>query len=332
MEQRQNVKWWYKIVLGISIVGEMSVVMFVGWSVYSYWRIKQNVLGASIVQLHKENLIYTPTANLRYFYESKAGETENDTTSWLDTPVNYTINKDALNERYDYPITAESRTYRIITLGDSFTFGHYVNTVDNWPERLEDLLNISQCSDVSHVDVINLGEAGYDAEYDVQKFILRGLKYQPDLVIWFLHGDRWNELMNAKRLELEKTLTEDEIQKAAQEGEYYLSWRKAMEYVYTTYSPIQLFEQQQAVFARLSHAYTGKLLIVSLPDTEPLYKMRLKYFVYSRQQTYYSDQLPNLRQIQGLLPDGHPSVVGHSAIARSIVPILNEKKLLTCQQ
>ncbi len=323
--------WWYKVIFGVSIASEIYVLAIYGLNVYLYLRVKQNVLGASVVRLHKENLIYTPTSNLKYFYEYKADITLPDTVPGSGEPVAYTFNKDALNERYNYPVTADPLTYRIITLGDSFTFGHFVNTADNWTERLEDSLNLSLCADVSHVDVINLGLPGYDSEYDVERFIRRGLKYHPYLVIWFLHGDRWNELMTAKRLELEKTLTPEEIQKAAEKGDYNLSWEKAMEYVYETYSPIQLLEQQQAVFARFSGVYSGKLLVVSVPDADPLYRMRLKYFVYNRPQTYYSDDLPRLSQIHGVLPDGHPNTAGHAAIAASVLSVLRRDKLIPCQ-
>ena len=52
-------------------------------------------------------------------------------------------------------------TFRIITLGDSFTFGMYINTKDNWTELLEDKLNSDMgCKNISMFEVINLGVGG----------------------------------------------------------------------------------------------------------------------------------------------------------------------------
>src|SRR3989344_7968954 len=110
------------------------------------------------------------------------------------------------------------KNFRIITLGDSFTFGQYINTNQNYSEILEDNLNNNlHCREIKHFDVINLGVPGYDLEYEVERFNLKGLNYNPDLVIWLIND--WNisiinELMKPINEELLKDSKEkDEIKR-----------------------------------------------------------------------------------------------------------------------
>ena len=75
-----------------------------------------------------------------------------------------------------------------MTLGDSFTFGVYVNTEDNWTELLEDKLNSIKniCPNTDHFEVINLGVGGYDIEYAAKRYINRGKVYNPNIILLLL--------------------------------------------------------------------------------------------------------------------------------------------------
>lgn len=319
----------------VFIVGVAGELIVLGFIVLSVWRNRPSVKGAAVQQitvLRKENIVYRPSGALKYFYESKpdTAQEEQETYPWIEKPVTYTINSDALNERYAYPIQASPSAYRIVTLGDSFTFGYYVNTKDNWPERLEDGLGAS-CTKRRYYDVINLGEPGYDTEYEVEKFVNRGAKYSPDLVIWFLSGYRWNELMTEKRQELEKTLTPADYQQAAARGDYFPAWTMSLDYVMTHYDKKQLFDMQQAIFDRFTGAYGGPLLIISFRDSDPSFVAQLKYFAHRRPQTYFFNGLPALSAIGGAYPDGHPNRIGHKAIAESVQRALMEKRLVPCR-
>ena len=123
-----------------------------------------------IAVIKKENLIFPEESEYQYYYELKPNIEEVDNKDWLPYEARYSYNGDGLNERFDYSTEKPADTFRIITLGDSFTYGHYVNTKDNWTERLEDMLNapISDFPEIKKFEVINLGMPAFDIPYIVQ--------------------------------------------------------------------------------------------------------------------------------------------------------------------
>src|SRR3989344_2460167 len=77
-----------------------------------------NPISASSIDFHR-------TGKLLYFYEPKPNSIDKP-NEWVSFgPWEATINADALNERYDYDIHKPENVFRIITLGDSFTYGLY---------------------------------------------------------------------------------------------------------------------------------------------------------------------------------------------------------------
>src|SRR5262249_1689918 len=66
-------------------------------------------------------------------------------------------------------------TLRILTFGDSFTFGDEVSDNETWPYYLEKLLPGSE--------VINFGVHGYGHDQMLLYLQEEGIKYHPDIVI-----------------------------------------------------------------------------------------------------------------------------------------------------
>jgi len=100
----------------------------------------KNTPKKSIYILKRNNLVFNSNSQLKYFYEPKSNTKEKATrwapewtipSTFKTDGIYYTINSDSLNERFNYSIEKPKNTYRIITLGDSFTFGVFVNTKDN---------------------------------------------------------------------------------------------------------------------------------------------------------------------------------------------------------
>lgn len=101
---------------------------------------------------------------------------------WNDRPQRYYLRDNSEDKpNLQTELTKNENVYRILVLGDSFTFGQGVHRYDAYPSRLETLLNLS--AKVKRAEVINWGIRGYST---VQEFELlkKGIsKVKPDLLI-----------------------------------------------------------------------------------------------------------------------------------------------------
>ena len=202
-----------------------------------------------------------------HYYEPQPDTIINDHPAWLGEYVSYSINHDGLNDRMDYPVARVPGVHRIITLGDSFTYGLFVNTTENYSEVLEDMLNAKACKDTGEsFEVINLGVPAYDIGYAAERYRLRGAKYKPDVVIWFLNAFTMSS--DAER----KTALEEQYLKEIPEGrqwgtvggkeQFYpgmLAWLTQSNEVTR-----ERREAKQVLYLReFLHTYDGLLLIVA---------------------------------------------------------------------
>ncbi len=88
------------------------------------------------------------------------------------------INSDGLRDT-EYPVS-KGDEYRIIVLGDSLTFGWGVQEEETFAAIIEEDMN-----SVYPTEVINFGTGNYNTEQEVNLFIEKGLKYDPDKVVLF---------------------------------------------------------------------------------------------------------------------------------------------------
>ena len=110
-----------------------------------------------------------------------------DFQSYFTTRWRQGVHLNALGFRDDdIPGTKPERVYRIVVIGDSFTYGQGVETAVRFTERLEAELNSAPCAGI-HYDVINLGRPG--AETVDHLTILRdiALSQDPDFILlqWY---------------------------------------------------------------------------------------------------------------------------------------------------
>jgi lysophospholipase L1-like esterase len=70
--------------------------------------------------------------------------------------------------------------FRVLAIGDSFTYGYYVHNQETWPARLEEVLNQRL---TTRVQVLNAGVPGYTIEDELAYLRDKGLALEPDLVI-----------------------------------------------------------------------------------------------------------------------------------------------------
>ena len=78
--------------------------------------------------------------------------------SWRDRPTDYFLPSNAASLQDELPHTKDPGVYRITVVGDSFTFGPYLQLEDTFPKRLEHFLNLDPSA--QRVEVLNRGVSG----------------------------------------------------------------------------------------------------------------------------------------------------------------------------
>ncbi len=94
--------------------------------------------------------------------------------------VEVAINSQGLRSP-EVPLDKPSGTFRILVLGDSWTFGVCVPQDETYPAHLQRIL--SERLPERSVEVINSGVSGYETYNESVYFKREGYKFQPDLVL-----------------------------------------------------------------------------------------------------------------------------------------------------
>lgn len=319
-----------KLVLLLLVFTEITVGSFFLFRYYQKIMEERSVLGVSDVATIDKSVVQEPHIDdLKYYWEYEPNTVVVDERDWLpNNSATYSINNDGFNDLNNYDVGKPQNTFRIITLGDSFTFGHYVNTEDNWTEKLESMLNSQEsfCPNKNY-EVLNLGMPGHDVQYIVQVYKDIGQKYNSDLIIWFENGTgftRFNELLqpliedclgNELEYETNELLTiqnecwkneEREIMK-----QYDFSARKKMvEYQYDKFFSMQGINE--VIFFHYEN--------LSSEENEALESWRNKY------PAKFVSLLSELKGDK-LLPDGHPNPDGHDMIANQIYEYIKNNEI-----
>ena len=135
-------------------------------------------------------------------------------------PIFWQVNEDGI--RSDRPIATKGARFRILTYGDSETFGWSVQLEDTWQRRMETIDD--------RIEVLNLGVPGYNAENVADHMELTAPELDPDLIIYLLHKNDFYE-----PLSVSPTLSRSEIYVHLRMGIYALgaerrhAWRNTPE-------------------------------------------------------------------------------------------------------
>lgn len=336
LEKRGNMKLLFRIILIALILIELVVIVYSFKAIYELSILRKRVLGeATIVPIRKENLIISSSSRLKYFYEPPPSVIQTDNPGWLPNAVKYTINNDTLNERFNYSVKKPPAVFRIITLGDSYTFGHYINTKDNWTEQLEDMLN-KNCvtSAIHHYEIINLGESGYDVAYAAHRLSTRGMKYKPDLIIYFESGfgfSRIRELSEPLITKFKKAYSFNDIQNTEEQYIDSLVWKQAEKEIHEKYSAVQIFEEIHKSWRELllSRNQT-KVLISTFNSINLMDSAKLKLWTMGYSNVSIFSGVRDIFKSNAALQDGHPSVKGHTIIANDTYEYLTTKDVIKC--
>lgn len=94
---------------------------------------------------------------------------------------------------YEYNVEKPNNTFRIVVLGDSFTFGWGVKMEESYPKVLERMLNGTNSS--LKYEVLNFGMSTLNTQEEVDLFYNQGMKYNPDMIVigYLSYNDYFND-------------------------------------------------------------------------------------------------------------------------------------------
>jgi len=266
----------------------------------------------------------------RYFYEPDPKKQEK-VLKQIPYPEDYTINKDTLNERFDYSREKLADVFRIVVLGDSMTFGLLVETKDNWTEKMEDLLNQHIVDPkIKKIEVINLGVHGYDIPYEVERFRRRGPKYKPDLVLWFVSNGnfyQFNEAMFEKTGRIEEEMKKTgELEKELANDNYYPAWEKAYKETEKEIGKTGFLSIVKSYLDSFRQNYSGQLVIVGPPLENKIKKVLTEALGEKKVNFNPINSLDNQQYYFSLY--GQVNELGHQMIADEVFRFITENKLI----
>jgi len=120
--------------------------------------------------------------------------------NFVDTGVKrlpYLVITNSQGLRNEEEIDFSKDNFRILTIGDSFTYGPYVNNQDTWQAVLEKKLK-DKFPD-KKIQVLNAGVAGYTITDEFEYLKEKGVKTKPNLVILGIYANDINDLKPEKR-------------------------------------------------------------------------------------------------------------------------------------
>lgn len=288
-------------------------------SVFIFFSKKMSVL--FFTPISKNTIIQSKTNTLKYFYEPfNASFVES--LPWTNgSNITYTMNKDTIRSDRVYSIDKPPNTLRIITIGDSFTFGQFVNDNDTYPKQLEKKLSNDLKNKFKNVEVINLGVPGYDPEYAIERYNLRGARYNADYIIWFLG---YHNFAQANELELnlvnyyENKLTFKYILNEKQKGHYYPAHELARKEIEKKFPNDKLIKNNLGKIEIFSKNLRGRLIFATFEQTDMEFKKSISELL-KRNNNKYIQSIPNIYNIKNTsFPDTHPNQKGYQYISEYI--------------
>lgn len=299
----------------------------------------------SVTHIDKSSVDFPQTAPTPFvnFYEPKPNIVDIGDENWLTFTPRYTINNDTLNEVKNYSVGKPANTFRIVTIGDSFTFGQFVNTKDNWTEGLEMDLN-KKCSDKKY-EVINLGVHGYDLAFSAYRYERRGEKYNPDLILFLLKEDDFSEIKSItapakwnfindfkndpknKEALKSKTSEIELLRKAVEVGDKILR---------RYYSESEVVDYQLHYLQKLIDT-NHNLLIFNIFEYPVEIETKIKKMADSAPHTVFEAKKLQINELNkppyNYLPyDAHATVRGNTLIKERLMKYLIQNNLIPCKK
>lgn len=325
----------YRFTFLFFIVIEIIAIFAIGYYIFK----KNDDINklVSINSIDKKSIQYVKNNNLNYFYELNPNSIQKIKVDWLNYNPIYSFNSDGLNDRFNYSIKKGLKTFRIIALGDSFVFGQYLKNVgESWPERLEDILNKTfNCKNYNKFEVINLGVYGYDIKYSTERLRTKGIKYDADLLIFFLKDDDF-QIINDYFLPLEEKIR-NELKLNKNSPDYfkknnivYPTWQKATNIFLNKYGKNNILDYQKKAMTEISDYFKKSIILVTFPKTAKEYKKMMADYSKTKHNIFFHETYDIYNKKGLTFPDYHPNQKGHSTISNDLFDYLTKNKIIPC--
>ena len=96
--------------------------------------------------------------------------------------VEYRTNTHGMRDRERTRAKPEN-TRRLAILGDSITFGYWVDQQDVYPQKLESLI-AARNTGPSDLEVLNFGVSGYNIDQEIATLEQKTLAFDPDVIVF----------------------------------------------------------------------------------------------------------------------------------------------------
>ncbi|MBI2616836.1 SGNH/GDSL hydrolase family protein [Candidatus Gottesmanbacteria bacterium] len=323
----QKISWKFIVFLfwEVTLIG---IIFLLGFKLFHL--IKGRVKGVQYeTKIDKNNLLFDSSGDLKYFYEPKPNSIQTWNPDWLGYEVQNQINSDSLNELKEYSIDKPQNTFRIITLGDSFTYGQFVKTEENYSKVLENLLSVSLvCKPNKKFEVINLGVPGYDINYTVERFIRRGKKYNPDLVIWLLNSWNFYQLKEYMIPQMEQYGNQADIYNT--KAKEYTIVEKITKEFKSLYGEQKILDLDKKMLEHMQNNFDGRIIFVAI-NLDKKYQDLLDVYVHSNKDKFSFKNAFNIWQNENYhFLDEHPNREGHKKIAEDLFTYLKNNYFSYC--
>lgn len=342
-------KYSGRIILFALFLYFTEIILLIWVSVSFIKNTGNNILGVSAIRIDKENVVFQAEGTFKYFYEWHANKEIVHKRTWLPTDVVANTNADGLIGDTDYVVNKPEGVFRIVAIGDSFTEGPFVKAGLTYPKLLEKMLNAtSSCPGIDRYEVLNLGVGGYDIEYAAHRLETKGLKYEPDLVLWLLKDDDFierSEINTEKSIEYSRYVMDNlggDIEKFDIYRKYAIdignSGKDLAEKIHGIIVNQQMekeahkeyFPIQESAVARVSAITSPIIVMATFEGTNTMFKTRMKLWSKQYGNLLLYDGIPRLEPgISTFEPhDIHPNKKGYQIIAENILRELKDKKLI----
>ena len=170
---------------------------------------------------------------------------------------------------------------------------------------------------------------GYDIQYVLERYLTRGKKYQPDLILWLADNGSFyqlNELMAPLIKKYDDELKKSgQFEKLVKNKKYYPAWERGYEEVKKQLGAEALLVKQEDFLNQFRSYYSGKTFFLTTPNLD-----------WQAKNILFPDQIITLASLEKkgyrFPNEGSLNKEGHKAVANEIFNYLTDHSSVVCQK